>query len=132
MIKNFVSTYWKSMLVVLIITVLSVYPFSSGLNIPHFKFQDKLIHTFMYVALAFFLWYDTYSARNPKSGGRLLLSIILLFPTIYGGFIEIIQDLFFPPRTAEWLDWAADIVGSVIGFMLALFLLRKKWKKTNY
>jgi VanZ family protein len=120
------------MLVVLIITVLSVYPFSSGLNIPHFKFQDKLIHTFMYVALAFFLWYDTYSACNPTSGGRLLLSIILLFPTIYGGFIEIIQDLFFPPRTAEWLDWAADIVGSVIGFMLALFLLRKKWKKTNY
>ena len=132
MIKNFVSTYWKSMLVVLIITVLSVYPFSSGLNIPHFKFQDKLIHTFMYVALAFFLFYDTYSAYKPKSGGKLLLSIILLFPTIYGGFIEIIQDAFFPPRTAEWLDWAADIVGSVIGFMLALFLLRKKWKKTNY
>ena len=68
MIKNFVSTYWKSMLVVLIITVLSVYPFSSGLNIPHFKFQDKLIHTFMYVALAFFLFYDTYSTYKPKSG----------------------------------------------------------------
>ena len=132
MIKIFVSTYWKSMLVVLIITVLSVYPFSSGLNIPHFKFQDKLIHTFMYVALAFFLWYDTYSACNPKSGGRLLLSIILLFPTIYGGFIEIIQDAFFPPRTAEWLDWAADIMGSAVGFILASFILQKKWKKTNY
>lgn len=132
MIQNFVFTYWKSIFLVLIITFLSVYPFSSGIDLPQFQYQDKLIHSLMYVALGFVIFYDTYQNKKTVEKRRCILVIVLIFPLVFGGLIEIIQAAFFPPRTAEWLDWVADIVGSVGGFMLAILILRNKWKKKIY
>jgi len=49
----------------------------------------------------------------------------ILFPVLYGGFIEIVQGAFFPPRSAEWADWFCDVAGTLVGFFLAKLIYPK-------
>ena len=123
--KSFLRTYWKSGIIVLIIFVLSVYPFTSDMSLPRFPFRDKVIHALMYVALAFVLYADYTKSNRTTPITRSICYIVFLFPFVYGGFIEIIQGAFFSPRTAEWLDWVADIAGSAVGFISAFYILKK-------
>ncbi|MBP1663364.1 MAG: hypothetical protein H6Q19_504 [Bacteroidetes bacterium] len=123
--NKFISTYWRSIVVALIILFLSVYPFSSDLGLPRFQYRDKFIHSLMYVALAFVLYYDYHKIKLQVERFKHNLPLLLLFPLVFGGLIEIVQEAFFPPRTAEWLDWISDIAGSVIGFFFATIIFRK-------
>lgn len=50
----------------------------------------------------------------------------LLLPILYGGLIEILQENFFYPRTGDWWDWLADIVGTLIGCVVA-FVVARRW-----
>jgi VanZ family protein len=49
----------------------------------------------------------------------------LIYPIVYGGVIELLQENFFPPRTGDWSDWVADALGSVAAYFLAKNLLPK-------
>jgi hypothetical protein len=42
---------------------------------------------------------------------------ITVFLVVYAGMTEVTQS-FFPPRTAEWLDWLQDLAGIAIGAIL--------------
>lgn len=91
-----------------------------------FPQQDKVVHGLMYVGLALALTFD-YLRVKRTTRVRFTLALLfwgLLFPCLYGGLIEILQGAYFPPRTAEWLDWVADIIGSTIGF----FIVVLSWK----
>ena len=122
----FFRSYWMSGVVVLIIFGVSVYPFSPDTNLPKFQYSDKLIHLLMYASLAFILFYEYYKDKHLKSCFRSFYIVLLLFPVIFGGVIEILQQAFFPPRTAEWLDWVSDIVGSLIGFLAAKMIFKDR------
>jgi VanZ family protein len=47
-----------------------------------------------------------------------------LFPIALGGIIEILQEMFFNPRSGEWLDWLTDIAGVLTAW--AVFFFRGK------
>ena len=51
--------------------------------------------------------------------------LVVVFPIIYGGLIEVLQDKFFYPRVGDWADWLADIVGVVIGTVICMII--RKW-----
>ena len=125
MILKFISAYWRSLIMTLIILFLSVYPFTSDMGLPRFQYRDKFIHSLMYVALAFVMYYDYRKTNQSVEKFRHFLPVLFLFPLVFGGLIEIVQAVFFPPRTAEWLDWFSDIAGSVIGFLIAKMIFRK-------
>jgi len=61
--------------------------------------------------------------RDGLRGWRLVL-LTLVFPIMYGGLIEIIQEQWFYPRTGDWYDWLADSVGVVLG--LAIWMMIDK------
>ena len=82
---------------------------------------DKWGHMLAYFVFALILADDCYRAH--LSTPAIYLWAILL-PIAYGGLIELIQP-HFPPRQGEWLDWAADCIGVVIG--VVLFLLYHLW-----
>jgi VanZ family protein len=46
----------------------------------------------------------------------------LLGPIVYGGVIEILQGTFFQPRTSDWLDWLADIIGTIVGTGIVMLI----------
>ncbi|MFV0471585.1 MAG: VanZ family protein [Paludibacteraceae bacterium] len=126
---NFIQNYWKSIVITGIIFLLSTINFSTTQEIVKFKYSDKLVHIAMYAALGFTLMYDYANDINFKHKHAHFHLVILLFPFLFGGIIEIVQQVFFPPRTAEWMDWVADIAGILLGGVCAHFLLKKT--KTN-
>lgn len=101
---------------------------ASGSGLPqtnlHIPNGDKLVHICMYFGLALVLTGDLHRAVCAQQGKivRSLtfrwLYVLLAFglPIAYGGCIELIQP-FFPPRTAEWLDFVSDAAGAVFGFV---------------
>jgi VanZ family protein len=36
--------------------------------------------------------------------------------------VELCQKYFFPPRTAEWMDWLSDSIGAIGGWLFMYFL----------
>ena len=75
-------------------------------------FADKWGHLLAYLflggILAINLWRDKVSVK-------CLWLVGLMVPILYGGLLEIMQGVFCYPRTASWLDWAADIIGTLLG-----------------
>ena len=71
----------------------------------------------MYLVLALVMMWD-----NKKVGLKTSYSwvIVVLFSAIFGGFIEILQEQFFYPRTGDWMDWLADCIGVVVGGIIWL------------
>lgn len=112
--------YWKSILIGSIILFLSFAAPSTFSEIPPFEFTypDKIVHIIMYVALTMALLID-YKMNNILNSKKLnFVLFCILFPIVYGGIIEIVQSAFFPPRTGDWFDWIADIIGVIMALIM--------------
>ncbi len=72
--------------------------------------HDKLLHQSAYAGLAFLVALNVWW-RTPLRARHLL--IIFLAVAAFGGLDELTQ----PPfnRTADWLDWYADMGGTLFG-----------------
>lgn len=92
------------------------------ITIPHI---DKLVHLLMYMFLSAVFSFDL---KRDKQTMTVILTLSVLVPTIYGGIIEILQERFFYPRTGEWLDWAADAIGALIGIYIYIVLTKYMYK----
>lgn len=117
-------TYFPTILVAGTILYLSL------LREPHFRLPtlqvahiDKVAHLLMYCGLALVLTHAL--IKDGKRNIRLHLTAVVP-PIIYGGLIEILQERYFYPRTGDWWDWFADIIGVFIGYLLILSLCRKQ------
>lgn len=112
-------TYVPALLVAGVIFYLSL------LHAPHLRLEvsngDKWGHMCAYFVLAICLFWPLW--RDKASGWKTCL-LTLLLPAFYGGLMEILQGLYFPPRTAEWGDWFADVIGAVLAYLLSLLICR--------
>ena len=126
MLKTALS-YWKSILSVIIIVYLSFAPPSDFREMPkvNILFFDKIVHVALYVFLTIVLIFDFRSHNKFSKTSSMYIVQCILFPIILGGCIEIAQDKWFYPRTAEWVDWFADILGVSIGLLITHFHKRK-------
>ena len=78
----------------------------------------------MYVGLGFIAYLEYRKDQIFRTKYKnWLLYMFLIFVT-FGGIIEILQGAFFKPRTAEFADWIADIVGLAVGVGIAKLYLR--------
>ena len=125
------KSYIPSAVVAALILYLSL------LRVPHlaipefmasFRHLDKVVHALMYLCLGAVMVRDMWSAGSVRSRKRLFWGCMacLLVIAVYGGVIEILQELYFPPRTGEWADWAADIAGGCSGVAIAGTMCYKK------
>lgn len=107
--------YWECAVVADIIL------YGSLIREPHFQLPpvegaDKWAHVLMYLGLGATLMWDM--LRDRQRGWKLWVTALAV-PIVYGGVIEILQENFFYPRTGDWWDWLADIVGTVTGCVVA-------------
>lgn len=125
--KNFFFSYWKSLLVVTGILYLSFAPPSTFHHYPtpRFLHADKVVHIAMYFVLTVILIFEFGKRNKAQIRARKFLFTCILFPLLFGGLIEVFQELFFKPRSAEWLDWLSDGTGVLLGFLF-MWLLRKR------
>ncbi len=125
---NFIQKFWKSLSILLVLLYLSFASPASFKELPPIKIEyfDKFVHVVLYAFFAFILTIDFRGYFGDKTSINILFTCCVLFPVLLGGFIEIAQVTWFSPRTAEWIDWFADIIGTGIGFWIATFSLKKR------
>jgi VanZ family protein len=128
----FLKTYWKSLLIFAMVLYLSFAPPSTfdGISIPAIPYLDKFIHFGMYAAWAAIICFDFFTQKKAAKSYTKFTIICILIPIITGGVVELIQERFFYPRTADWRDWLADILG-VCFIQLIVAALKKKLKPTG-
>lgn len=125
-VKNFFIHYWKSMIFTACILYLSFAPPSTFKGIPTFENEDKLVHLFLYTVLTCILIFDFRQYTRRKQTSRLTFILIcIILPVFLGGAIEILQPMYFAPRTAEWFDWFSDIAGVLLGWSVINLIPRK-------
>ena len=125
-IIHFILCFWKSILIISIILYLSFAPPSTFNGVPTFEFEDKLVHILMYAGLTGILIFDFRRYAKTKTMSIIAFILIcLLFPVFLGGAVEILQPMYFAPRTAEWSDWFSDITGMLIGWTGIRFITPK-------
>lgn len=107
----FIKKYWKTSLWFTAITLASLIK-KVPVETPKFDLFgfDKLVHFVFYATLSFLIYYEGFRATN----NRLSLFWVLVFPVAYGGLIELIQGAMVSPRSAEWGDFVADALGSIL------------------
>jgi len=115
--------YWESITIVLVILYLSFAPPSTFKGVPSFEYEDKLVHLLLYAGLTCVLIFDfrKYAKDNNISKWAFAL-ICLILPIFLGGAVEILQPIYFAPRTAEWFDWFSDILGTFFGWSAMILL----------
>ncbi len=123
--KSFFITYWKTITLCVIIFVLSTVTFSTIPKAARFDNSDKVVHVLMYAALGFVAFYEYFKDKIFKSKYRYLFVYLFLFLVFFGGIIEILQGALFQPRTSEFMDWVADILGLVTGMGAGRMLFLK-------
>jgi len=131
-LKYFLSIYWKSIIIISGILYLSFAPPSTFKGVPTFEFEDKLVHLLMYGGLTCVLIYDFRQyAKNKTMSVLSFIFMCLLLPVILGGAIEILQPMYFAPRTAEWFDWFSDIAGVLLGWSAFQLIFPTMIKRKN-
>lgn len=122
---SLLKIYWKSLIIIGGILYLSFAPPSTFKGVPSFPFEDKLVHLLLYGGLTCILIFDfRLYAKKFRTTKFAFVSICILFPILLGGIIEILQPMYFAPRTGEWFDWFSDILGVLLG-LLSMQLLKK-------
>ena len=103
-----------------------------GSVFPHVKpvmGLDKVVHFLMYATFAFLcLWgYRQQFISNGIAYQRKALLLAVVISIAYGGITELMQEYLVPSRTGDWIDFLADIAGTLVGAMIFyLFYHTKK------
>lgn len=113
----FIRYYWKSIAVIAGILYLSFAPPSTFSGVPSFQNEDKLVHVFLYACLTIILIYDSRNYKKLTTNKLAFVIYCIFVPIILGGLVEILQPMYFAPRTAEWFDWFSDITGVLVGWL---------------
>ena len=92
---------------------------------------DKLKHFSAYSILAFLLSLNLFFQEKWEYASKNYLAYTLMICFLYGAFDEIHQ-LLVPNRSAEFLDWFADISGSIVGSFFAYLFIQKIRTTLNY
>lgn len=104
--KMMPAFFWLSLALVTTFLLIEL-PHSEG-GFPH---ADKVVHAFL------FFWLSIFGALSfPKQ--RPLTFICL---ALYGAVTEVLQHLLPVARYASLLDWAADIFGILLCFLIIRF-----------
>lgn len=104
----------------LVVTYFSLVPSVSGGSLSQIPNIDKIVHFCFYSGISFLTYLSIWRKKYPAI--RVYLMVILV-PVIFGGLIELLQQYFFPPRSAEWADFAADVLGSLVGYWIGRLLV---------
>jgi VanZ family protein len=103
---------WAIIIMILLALPPNDLPKSSFLNIPHL---DKIVHFILFFVLALLLAGGFSKQVQFSFFNTSPLLIAMLIAIAYGGLTELLQGSLFVGRTSEFLDFAADCVGALIG-----------------
>ena len=119
---NVLKNYWKSILFTLLIFYLSFAKPASFKDLNVINLTDKTAHYLVYVAYGMVLIFDFIRKNKAEYSKLSFILFCIIFPIMLGGAIEIVQETYFKPRSAEWIDWLCDILGILTAWPLMHFM----------
>ena len=87
------------------------------------KIGDKLKHFFAYFILSFLLSLNLHFQEKWKKIALSAFFYSFLITIIYGAMDELHQ-IIVPNRSAEFLDWIADMLGGLFGVVGSMFFIK--------
>jgi len=94
----------------------------SDVSVEIFELSDKLKHFLAYLILAFLLGLNLHFQGKWEFASKNYIFITLLITVLYGAADEIHQ-IWIPNRSAEFYDWFADLLGSLLGIIFAKYFI---------
>lgn len=81
---------------------------------------DKFVHFVMFFFLSGTVFFEnTFFFKNPISYQRIIWGSFL-FPIVFSGSIEIVQEYVSPYRSGDWMDFLWDCIGVFIALAVCL------------
>ncbi|MCR5312672.1 MAG: VanZ family protein [Bacteroidaceae bacterium] len=126
-----INKYIFSILASIGIVILSTIPIPEVKPLEGVPLIDKWVHFVMYGGLTCALWLDYFKNKHRKISVSICL-VSIIYPAFLGGLMEIIQENLTTYRSGDMLDFIADCVGVILGFIisiLAFTILSRKHTK---
>ena len=93
------------------------------------RWHDKVLHFVVFAGMQLILYrlikQEFYTGTTRQAGFIATITTCML-----GGLLEILQGR-LPLRSADWLDFLADILGAMSSFALVLLYLRRNSTQTG-
>ncbi len=86
---------------------------------------DKLAHFLMFGALGGTVFFEKSGYFKTKISNTKLFLLSFLFPTLFSGLIEIMQEYFTSNRTGDWRDFLFDGIGAFTAYVICFLINRK-------
>lgn len=123
-VKKIIRRYPLSSLLTTVIWVLCLVPWIPETPLSHVSLIDKWTHLVMYGTLVSVIWWE-YLRQHSTLNARRLLLLAFLAPLLMGGLVELAQAYCTAGhRSGEWLDFAANSLGTLIGTLIGLGMSR--------
>lgn len=89
---------------------------------------DKIAHFIFYAIFVILFTYGFSKMPTGNIWSRNQFSIPLFGGIIYGGLIELYQGYVLTNRTADYVDFIANCIGSLLGWALMKYLSKRKYR----
>lgn len=120
-----IKHYFLSCLTSLTIIILSVIPIPEVPELSEVPLWDKWVHFVMYGGLSLVLWFDYCRKKKQRRVNVRVVALTLIYPTVLGGLLELVQAYCTTCRSGDMLDFYADAIGACLGFILGVCVVRK-------
>lgn len=128
-IFSFFEKFWITIMLCSVILYLCIVRMSSLPTIEIHDF-DKFVHFCMFGGLGGCVFFEqSRYFRNSVSKIHLFYGV-WLFPVVFSGLIEIMQEYFIDSRTGDWMDFLFDFLGATAALMIC-FYINKKLQQTD-
>ena len=123
----FIKSFWPAIIWGIFIFIMSSFP---GDDIPKsfiiiIPFADKIIHFFLYFLLVILIMLGT--LKKVKTTLTIRYFLFTFFISLFYGFLlEVLQNLLFIIRSADFMDVIANSSGSFIGLLTFYYFILKK------
>ena len=123
--RNLIPHFWKSLLVLAILTAASLLPTDRLPEAPE-RLTDKHLHFISYAILTLVLLRDSWKyfrIRSSIKTHRWIIGIVL-FCFSWGVLMELCQGFFTTNRNMELLHVVANTIGVILGAALFLSIMK--------
>lgn len=106
---------WAILWTAIILVLCNINPSSGDSAGFFFTGFDKLAHLGFFYVLTILLFYGKIKYQHNYSFRSLTIFKIIMISVVIGGGIELLQWKVFTYRSAEWWDFACDMIGCLMG-----------------
>ncbi|MDL2241990.1 antibiotic resistance protein VanZ [Bacteroidales bacterium OttesenSCG-928-L03] len=125
--RRIIRQYGISLLLAVIILVLCLIDTTPLPKAPMTGF-DKLVHLLMFLAVSGVAFFEnTRYFRRAVTPASLFVGSFL-YPLLFGGLIEVLQEYLSTTRSGDRMDFLYDGIGALVGFTVCLLINRYKKK----